>query len=108
MDLALIKETTDLTHNDVVLSTGISNVVYRSKSIVIDGQSYDVNPNTLIAMIKNVTQTIGEYKQQKSAYSAFIIASLRKARRDMVAVLESKFHINWTLDKTTNESKFYV
>lgn len=92
----------------LTLPVGGIDIVVRSKTVAIDGANYELNPHMLIRMIKQVTQTIGEYKRQQNAYSAFIVASLRKARSDMVSVLENKFKINWKLDRNTNESVFFM
>ncbi len=59
-------------------------------------------------MIKQVTQTIGEYKDRDNPYSGYVIGALRKARSDMVTDLESHFNIHWEIDEHSGKSIFYM
>jgi hypothetical protein len=83
-------------------------VQVRSKSLKISGEVYEVDPRTLIRMIKQVTQTIGEYKDKNNPYAAYVVSALRKARSDMVSDLEHHFRINWEIDEATGKSIFYM
>lgn len=82
-------------------------VEFRSKSLKIDGKLYKVNVKQLIRMIRYVTQTIGEYKNQDNPYASYVISALRKARANMVADLENHFNITWEIDEATGRSIFY-
>ena len=83
-------------------------VQVRSKALKIDGKVYNVDPRQLIRMIKQVTQTIGEYKSKDNPYSGYVIGALRKARSDMVSDLEHHFNILWEIDEATGRSVFYM
>lgn len=90
---------------DIAVPFGGTNVTFRSKKITINGKSFEIDPRSLIRMIKQTTQSIGEYKDQDNPYSAFIISALRKTRADMVSALENKFGIYWQIG-TSGESVF--
>jgi hypothetical protein len=83
-------------------------VQVRPKSLKIDGKVFQVDPKELIRMIKQVTQTIGEYKNRDNPYASYVIGALRKARNDMVSDLEHHFKIHWEIDEETGRSIFYV
>lgn len=83
-------------------------VQVRPKALKIAGKVYNVDPRQLIRMIKQVTQTIGEYKDKENPYSGYVIGALRKARSDMVSDLESHFNIHWEIDEHTGRSVFYM
>lgn len=80
----------------------------RSKQVALGGRRIDVDPYQLIRVIKRVTQNIGEYKDLEDVYSTIICGALRKARGDLVNILESQFHIHWEVDATTGKSIFYM
>lgn len=62
-------------------------------------KKHDIDVDALIRMIKQVTQSIGEYKDQDNDYgNRYIIPALRVARSNMVTDLESKFGIHWKID----------
>lgn len=86
-------------------ATGIV-VEFPTKSIIINGEIHKVDPRQLMRLIKNVTQTIGEYKRQDNVFAAVVMGALRKARNDLVSQLESKFKISWQVDED-GQSKFY-
>ena len=77
------------------------------RTISLGGQDFDIDAPTLIRMVKQITQAIGEYKRMKNCYSQYIIPSLRKSRSDMLSDLEHHFHIKWEIDANTGESVFY-
>lgn len=84
--------------NDIVIRKGNNIVQIKSKEIVIAGEKHKVDPYQLIRMIKRVTQNIGEYKgTEDDVYSAVIVGALRKARGDLVGVLEKNFNIHWQI-----------
>jgi len=83
-------------------------VQVREKSVKIDGKVYKIDPQHLIRMIKQVTQTIGEYKNKDNPYSAYVVGALRKARSDMVSDLEHHFKIQWEIDEGSGRSVFYM
>lgn len=97
--------------NDIVVHKGnnIGNniVQVRSKEIVIAGEKHKVDPYQLIRMIKRVTQNIGEYKLTEDVYSAVIVGALRKARGDLVGILEKDFNIHWQIGDD-GTSVFYM
>jgi hypothetical protein len=80
----------------------------RSKPIKIGETIYDIDPQELIRMIRRVTQDIGAYKNFDGPYAAIILGSLRKARGDMVSLLEHHFHISWSINEQTNKSEFHL
>jgi hypothetical protein len=79
----------------------------RAKQINVDGHLHMVDPYQLMGMIKNVTQTIGKYKNMQTLYGDLVVTGLRKVRRDMVSHLESNFRIHWGLDEQS-VSMFYM
>lgn len=83
-------------------------VQVRAKPIKIAGKTYNIDPRQLIRMIKQVTQTIGEYKDKDNPYANYVIGALRKARSDMVSDLEQHFGINWEIDEASGRSIFYM
>jgi hypothetical protein len=70
----------------------------RAKEIMVAGKYRMVDPYQLMAMIKNVTQSIGEYKGMDNMFGDMVVGGFRKIRRDMVAQLEENFRIRWSLD----------
>lgn len=95
--------------NDITVRQDRRTMVkVRSKSVKIDGKVYEIDPKELIRMIKQVTQTIGEYKNRDNPYASYVIGALRKARNDMVSDLEHHFKINWEIDEETGKSVFYL
>jgi hypothetical protein len=76
------------------------------KVITISGKEHKVDPRQLIRMIKNITQTIGEYKSQDNPYSAYVTSALRKARNDIASDLENSFSIHFSIDENTGKSQF--
>jgi hypothetical protein len=98
--------------NDIVIHngprTGGAIVQVRSKMMTVAGKKVNVDPYQLIRLIKRVTQNIGEYKQHEDVYGAVIIGALRKARGDLVNILEDEFHIHWQISPDTGESTFYM
>lgn len=96
--------------NDITITNGIGGQPVRvyPKVVKVAGKAFNLDPSQLIRMIRNVTQTIGEYKQMDNPYSAYIVNSLRKARADMVSDLETHFHINWRIDETTGKCLFWM
>lgn len=98
-------------NNDIVIHRGGAGgaiVQVRSKQIAIAGTKAKVDPYQLIRMIKRVTQNIGEYKICEDVYYAVIIGALRKARGDLVGILENEFGIHWQIDEETGRSTFYM
>jgi hypothetical protein len=87
-------------------SSGIT-VRVSPKEIMVGRNYRMVDPQELISMIRNITQSIGEYKAMNNAYGDFVIGGMRKIRRDIVAQLESNFRIHWRLDDDGN-SIFYL
>lgn len=85
-----------------------SVVQVRPKSLKIGGKVYNVDPHQLIRMIKQVTQTIGEYKDKDNPYAGYVVGALRKARADMVSDLEHHFNIHWQIDEASGRSIFYM
>jgi hypothetical protein len=97
-------------HKGNPLAVGSSNalVQVRPRMLVIAGDKVQVTPQSLIRCIKRVTQNIGEYKDQDDVYAKVVIGALRKARGDLVSLLENEFHIHWQIDKRTGESHFFM
>lgn len=95
-------------------SGGITNrsrgqaIQVRSKVLKISGKNHTVDPYQLMRMIKQTTQTIGEYKERDNPYASYIIAALRKARGDIASDLESHFRIHWEIDQMSGNSVFYM
>lgn len=85
-----------------------SVIQVRPREVMIAGEKVKVNPYELIRCIKRVTQNIGEYKEMDGIYSKVVIGALRKARGDLVSILENEFHVHWQIDKTTGESIFFM
>ncbi len=83
-------------------------VQVRSKELMVAGKKRKVDPYQLIRIIKRVTQNIGEYKGYEDVYSSVIVGALRKARGDLVNILEDEFHIHWQINADTGESVFYM
>jgi hypothetical protein len=104
--------------NEIVIyqgqGTGLANsrrtsaIQVRAKPIKIAGKVYNIDPHQLIRMIKNVTQSIGEYKSKDNPYADYVVGALRKARSDMVNDLEHHFRIHWEVDESTGRSQFYM
>lgn len=96
--------------NSVIIFQGKkqSVVQVRPKTLTVAGKKYNIDPHQLIRMIKQVTQTIGEYKDQENPYSAYVVGAMRKARSDMVSDLEHHFGIHWQIDEVTGKSVFYM
>jgi len=81
--------------------------VRRSTAVVrVMGENFEIDPSQFIRMIRQITQTIGEYKAMDNVYGRYVIPALRKARSDMVSDLENKFGIHWEIDSNGN-SRFY-
>lgn len=78
----------------------------RKREISIYGQKHNVDPRALMRMIKNITQTIGEYKRSDNPLSHYAIHALRKSRSDVAADLENTFGIQMNIDKETGETIF--
>lgn len=97
------KKTTDL-----ILKRNGSIVQVRTKELIIAGKKQKVDPHQLIRMIKRVTQNIGEYKSCEDVYSSVIVTALRKARGDLVSILETEFNIHWEINQDTGESNFFM
>jgi len=95
-------------NNDIVIRRGSAGTIVqvRSKEVAIAGTKRMVDPYQLIRCIKRVTQTIGEYKICDDVYSAVIVGALRKARGDLVNILENEFRIHWQIDEGTGKSTF--
>ena len=87
---------------------GGTAVQVRAKPLKINGKVYDVDPKQLIRMIKQITQTIGEYKERDNVYSGYVVSALRKCRSDMISDLEQHFHIHWEIDEASGRSIFYM
>jgi hypothetical protein len=77
------------------------------KGIVVGGEEFATDAPTLMRMIRQVTQTIGEYKHMDNIYSRYVIPALRKARSDIVSDLERHFGIKWELN-TQGHSVFFT
>ena len=83
------------------------SVNQKYKTISIGGEEFNIDSDTLIRMIKQITQGIGEYKRMNNCYSRYIVSSLRKSRSDMISDLEHHFHIKWEIDSETGKSVFF-
>lgn len=90
----------------VGIKRGNLEIQIKSKAIKINGKKFDVDPRQLIRMIKHITQSIGDYKNQDNPAAEYAISALRKARADIVSALETNFKIYWELDQNTGASKF--
>lgn len=93
---------------DVIQSKSLDIIKINNKDVVINGKKESVDPYQLMGLIKNVTQTIGEYKIHNNVFSYAIIVGLRKSRRELVTKLEEIFGIHWKIDKLTGESIFFI
>ena len=96
--------------NGVALAAnGVPSLIRsQKKSVSIAGQTFNTDHEALIGMIRQVTQTIGEYTEQSTLYASYMVRSLRKARADMVSDLETHFGIHWRIDEETGKSVFYI
>lgn len=66
---------------------------------VVSGTKDGLDSESLMRMIREITQQIGDYKRQNSLCgNRYVIPALRKARAAMVSDLESKFRIHWKID----------
>jgi hypothetical protein len=79
----------------------------RPRDIDIDGQIIPADPYDLIAVIKNLTQQIGDWKKMDNLMGKYMIVALRSARTAAVSDLK-KFGIHWQIDKTSGESHFWL
>lgn len=98
-------------NSDIVISNGNHGgavITVRPKQISVNGKTFNIDPYQLIRMIKNITQTIGEYKSQESPYAAYVVNSLRKTRASMCDDLTHHFRIHWEIDEKTGKSKFWM
>lgn len=75
------------------------------KLVTVGGVERSVTREEIARAVKYLTQSIGEYKQQDLLVADVIVNSLRKARQDLVMILEEKFHVTWQL--IDNQSRFY-
>lgn len=106
----------DVEGNDIVVHQGAiapvkqngAVVRVRSRQLKIAGQVYTVDPQQLMRMIRQVTQTIGEYKDQDNPYAEYVVRGMRKTRSDMVSDLEHHFKIHWQIDEADGRSVFYM
>lgn len=99
----LTKSPSDATSNDeeiIVRKDACLVNLDKTKEITISSKKYEVSPKQLIRMIKNITQTIGEYKKTDNPMSAYAIHALRKARNDVSADLENTFRIHTTISES--------
>jgi hypothetical protein len=83
----------------------ISIIKSKRVSVVIAGKKHNVTREEIAREIKYITQTIGEYKDQSSIMSDIMVGALRKARADLVSLLETKFNVSWQL--IDNQSEFF-
>lgn len=86
----------------------VGRLVAKKRPVTVAGKQYQLDYESLVRMVRQVTQTIGEYNGQESAYAAYVVAALRKARADMVSDLEHYFGVHWRIDEATGKSVFYV
>ncbi len=84
------------------------SLVSRRKLVTVAGKQHELDHEALIRMVRQVTQTIGEYASQETTYAAYIANALRKARADMVSDLEHYFGVHWRIDEATGKSVFYL
>jgi hypothetical protein len=98
-DIVVIKQS-KLTKPESLIQT-------RKKSLAIEGKKFDVDPQTMMRMIKQVTRTIGEYKAMDNPMASYVTSGMRKSRDNIVADLQRYFGINWQLDEEGN-SVFYM
>lgn len=97
--------------NDIVIHKGKNGgaiVQVRNKEIMLAGERRKVDPYQLIRMIKRVTQEIGSYKSDDDVYATIVVRALRKARGDLVNILENEFGIHWQINDDTGASMFYM
>lgn len=80
----------------------------KKKEISIGKEKYSVDAYDLMRMIRQVTQTIGEYKDAEHTYSAYVTHGLRKIRNDMASDLETHFSIHFQIDQQTGKSIFFL
>ena len=93
--------------SDIVLHKNKNELrLDRKKEMIIKGKKFSVDARALMRMIKNITQTIGEYKRTNNPLAEYAISALRKSRSDVAADLENTFHIYMTIDKETGETIF--
>ena len=76
------------------------------KSLTINGEEHQLNAIELARMVRNVTQQIGHHKKCGSAYSSYMLHSLRTMRNEMVSDLEHHFRIGHVIDDS-GKSVFY-
>ena len=111
-EIAIVNETKNdeiiIYPNKNAISKRSGGISVRSKSLKISGKDYDIDPHQLMRMIRQVTQTIGEYKNRDNPYASYVIGALRKARSDMVSDLEHHFHIHWEIDESNGRCTFYL
>lgn len=93
-ELAPPKKSTALTKPR---SSGLIKVM--PKEIKIGRELHQIDPQQLMRMVRRVTQDIGSYKSFDGPYAAIVLAALRKARGDMVSLLETHFRITWHINE---------
>ncbi|MDE2104738.1 MAG: hypothetical protein KGL39_46305 [Patescibacteria group bacterium] len=92
----------------LIVGKTASPIQSSKKTISVAGHPFRVDHESLIRMIRQVTQTIGEYREQDTPYAAYIVNALRKARADMASDLEHFFGVHWRIDEGTGKLVFYV
>ena len=79
----------------------------QTKMIQVGGEYFCFDAAQMMRMIKNTTQTIGEYKRMDNGMSRYVVPALRKSRSDMVSDLENHFGVHWECDDK-GKSRFYA
>jgi hypothetical protein len=97
---------TDDFSTDVVIhqKNKSSLVQFRTRKVKIDDELFDMSAQEMIRMIKEITQTIGEYKGKENPCARYAIHALRKSRSEVVSDLEHYFKITWQLDNSGNST----
>jgi len=111
---ALIKPSVPIVKQGTTTAIGIpvqqfpKLIHFQAKQLTINGTVCLIDAEQLMGMIKNITQTIGEYKNMNNPMKHYVIPGLRKIRRDMVNDLEHHFHIHWQINQNTGECIFWM
>ena len=97
----------EIVHTSLVERRHGTVIEHRAKPIKVSDAEYLIDHESLCRAVKQITQTIGEYKRMDNAYSHYVIPAMRKARSDMVSDLESHFGIHWEIDEN-GRSRFFT
>lgn len=106
-DIVVIKKNEIKSKNELQIKDKNELLQYKKREIVVCGEKTKVDAQSLMRNIKRITEHIGEYKYQDNLYSKIICGALRKARGDLVSILENEYNISWQVDND-GKSNFFM